>query len=185
MALGEVMLALLDGGPRHGYDLKRHHDEWFLDARPLAYAQVYATLGRLERDGLVAVAHVETGGGPERTIYELTGAGRDRMTDWLAEPVDAPPPAAEEMIRKLIAAIRTDRDPAGLVARQREVLLRRLRTLTEQAVATSASASAAHPATTLIREHAITHLDADLRWLEAAGHLLAHAPHRERTDDLS
>ena len=55
MATNEVLLALLRIGPAHGYDLKRDHDAWFPDARPLAFGQVYATLGRLERGGLVEV----------------------------------------------------------------------------------------------------------------------------------
>ena len=55
MATNEVVLALLRNGPAHGYDLKRDHDAWFPDARPLAFGQVYATLGRLERSGHVEV----------------------------------------------------------------------------------------------------------------------------------
>ena len=47
MATNEVVLALLRRGPAHGYDLKRDHDVWFPDARPIAFGQVYATLGRL------------------------------------------------------------------------------------------------------------------------------------------
>ena len=50
MSLGTVILGVLADGPAHGYYLKREHDDRFPSARPLAYGQVYATLGRLERD---------------------------------------------------------------------------------------------------------------------------------------
>ncbi len=92
MATGDALLALLLPGPRHGYDLKRTHDEWFAGMRPLAYGQVYSTLSRLQRDGLVQVAHTETGDGPERVVYELTVPGRERVTGWLADPVDPEAP---------------------------------------------------------------------------------------------
>ena len=72
MSTAHVLLGLLAGGPRHGYDLKRSHDQRLPQAKPLAYGQVYATLGRLERDGLVAPAGHDRDGGPDRTSYRLT-----------------------------------------------------------------------------------------------------------------
>ena len=69
-------MGLLSRGPQHGYDLKRHHDELLPAARPMAFGQVYAALGRLAGKGLVAEAAVEQGSGPERVVYELTDAGR-------------------------------------------------------------------------------------------------------------
>ena len=54
-----TLLGLLSAGPGHGYDLKRSWDHWFAASKPLAYGQVYATLARLVRDGLIT--HVEAG----------------------------------------------------------------------------------------------------------------------------
>ncbi len=76
MALGHVLLGLLAGGERHGYDLKRQHDARFPMAKPVAPAQVYATLERLLRDGLIAPGATERAGGPDRTAYAVTPAGK-------------------------------------------------------------------------------------------------------------
>ena len=79
MSTGYVLLGLLTQGPRHGYELKRGHDAQLPGARPLAFGQVYATLGRLERDGLVATAGTDREGGPDRVAYRITDAGRDGL----------------------------------------------------------------------------------------------------------
>lgn len=168
MSIPDVLLALLSRGPAHGYDLKRAHDAWFDRARPLAFGQVYSTLARLERDGQVAVAHTEAGGGPERTVYELTSAGRERLDAWLAQPVEPAPPGADELIRKAVAALRLGLDPGGFLARQRAAHLRRMAALED--------APATDPTSRLVVAHAVAHLDADLRWLETAAAHLAAAP---------
>lgn len=165
MATSDVLLALLQPGPSHGYDLKRAHDQWFDRGRPLAFGQVYATLARLERDGLVAVAHTESGDGPERTVYEVTDAGRARLEAWMGEPVEPAQPGGEELIRKTVAALRLGLDPAGFLARQRTGHLRRMHAL-EGAVP-------ADPIAALVHDYALAHLDADLRWLDVAAARLA------------
>ena len=86
MSVLHTLLGLLDRQPNHGYDLKRAYDERFSFRRPLQFGQVYATLGRLERDRLVRVTGVGAVGGPERTTYAITGAGRDEFGSWLAAP---------------------------------------------------------------------------------------------------
>ena len=72
--------------PRHGYDLKRAYDERFGTDRPLAYGQIYSTLSRLLKGGLVAVDGVEPGGGPERKRYAITPDGVADVDRWLATP---------------------------------------------------------------------------------------------------
>ena len=99
--------------------MKRGHDTWFPDSRPLAFGQVNTTLGRLERDGLVEVVDKTSGGGPDRTVYALTAKGRDHLTDWLGDPVPPAWGSADEVLRKLVAAIRTGGDVAAFLARQR------------------------------------------------------------------
>ncbi|MBT0770739.1 PadR family transcriptional regulator [Kineosporia sp. J2-2] len=175
MATGDALLALLLPGPRHGYDLKRAHDEWFSGLRPLAFGQVYSTLARLQRDALIQVVQTETADGPERTVYELTEPGRTQVMTWLAEPVDpAGPggPPADELIRKTLAAYRLGADPNGVMARQRAVHLRAIRALEsstegepEELVGQAVS-----------RDHRRLHLDADLRWLELAGDRMRRRP---------
>jgi DNA-binding PadR family transcriptional regulator len=169
VAIVDVLLALLVPGPSHGYDLKRTHDQWFADGKPLAYGQVYSTLGRLERDGYVSVAHTEAGAGPDRVVYELTSAGRERVRGWLDETVEPDPPGTAELIKRTVAAIRLGLDPDGFLTRQREARLRRMRELGD--------AEPADPLAALVHDHAVAHLDADLRWLDlAAGRLSTHTP---------
>src|SRR5687767_4320507 len=91
MSTAHVLLGLLAGGPRHGYDLKRAHDERLPQAKPLAFGQVYATLGGLERDGFVEQPGQDQESGAERTSYVLTEAGRTRLDEWLTE-VEPPAP---------------------------------------------------------------------------------------------
>jgi DNA-binding PadR family transcriptional regulator len=161
MSTSEVVLAVLRRGPAHGYDVKRDHDAWFPDARPLAYGQVYATLARLERDGLAEVVETKVDGGPERTVYALTEAGRARLRDWLSEPAPAGTAGADEIVRKAVAALRTGDDPGDYLTAQRTAHLRRMRELTD-------AAAVSDPAARLARDHLLVHLDADLRWLDLA-----------------
>ena len=165
MSLTELHLALLAGTPRHGYDIKHEHDAWFPDNRPLPFGQVYATLARLQRDGLAQVVETRVEGGPERTVYALTEQGERRLRDWLAEPAAATGSGAEEIVRKTIAALHTGIDVQGFVRRQRAAHLRRMRELQRDPPGVG-------PAERLVREHLLAHLDADLRWLELATDLV-------------
>ena len=161
MPTADVLLALLRNGPSHGYEVKRGHDDWFPDARPLAFGQVYSTLGRLERDGLIEVVETRSEGAAERTVYALTDGGRERVAEWLAEPEALEDRGAEELVRKTVAALHSGKDTAGFVARQRAAHLRRMHELTDAPLP-------ADPLARLARDHTIAHLDADLRWLDAA-----------------
>lgn len=173
MSLSELHLALLLTGPRHGYEVKKEHDAWFPEGRPLAFGQVYATLARLVRDGLAEVVETRSDGGPERTVYAATDAGRERLEAWLSEPAPAAGSGGEDIVRKTVVALRTPRTgrSAGeVVARQRTAHLRRMRELQQD------SDQAGDVATRLARRHAVLHLDADLRWLEEAVQTLSARP---------
>jgi DNA-binding PadR family transcriptional regulator len=102
------MLALLDRGAAHGYELKRAHDELFGDvAPPVNIGQIYVTLTRLERDGSV-VHRVEKGtDGPDRKVYELTATGRKALRGWLDEPSDLPV-GKSDIVQKLVAGLICD-----------------------------------------------------------------------------
>ncbi|WP_104433213.1 PadR family transcriptional regulator [Kineococcus xinjiangensis] len=165
MSLTELHLALLLPGPRHGYEVKKEHDAWFPDAKPLAFGQVYATLGRLVRDGLAEVVETRTEGGPERTVYAVTDAGRQRLEEWLTEPAPPAGTGPEDIVRKTVVALRAARGEGAarqVVLRQRTAHLRRMREL--QGLDGADTDVALH----LARRHAVLHLDADLRWLDEA-----------------
>lgn len=162
MTVAHVLMGVLADGPAHGYDLKRAHDDWFPGTKTLAFGQVYASLQRLERDGLVEVAETRQDGGPERTVYALTDRGSAALSEWLAEPEPAGPYAADELVRKTVTALRVGADAGAFLRRQREVHRERMRQLMAE------QRSAADVAGRIALDHAIHHLDADLRWLETA-----------------
>ncbi|WP_328464295.1 PadR family transcriptional regulator [Actinoplanes sp. NBC_00393] len=163
MSTAHVLLGLLAAGPRHGYDLKRAHDERLPQAKPLAYGQVYSTLGRLERDGFVEQSGQDQEGGPERTSYVLTEAGRTRLDDWLTE-VEPPAPHVTSALfsRVVVALLAADADRArAYLTSQRAAHMTRLRELTS--IKTTPGATVGD---VIAADYAIGHLDADLRWLQ-------------------
>ena len=160
----EVVLALLAKEPSYGYQLRARLREAL---GPLGEGmndgQVYVTLTRLEKAGLVAC---ERAAGmpdrPDRKIYELTAEGQQRVAAWLAE-VSWPRPDLAEFHLKLVAAAAARlADPIAIVDAQRRELLRRLRDAERAAMAEPHQSEAA-----LLLEGIVLRLQADLRWLEA------------------
>jgi DNA-binding PadR family transcriptional regulator len=163
MSTGYVLLGLLTQGPRHGYELKRGHDEQLPGARPLAFGQVYATLGRLERDGFVASAGTDRDGGPDRTAYQITESGREHLIAWL-QTIEAPAPYVSSALfsRVMVALSAAGQEVArDYLIRQRAAHTARLREWTAIKTATDANLG-----DVLAADYAIAHLDADLRWLQ-------------------
>jgi DNA-binding PadR family transcriptional regulator len=159
-----LFLALLAGGPAHGYDLKRAYDARFASVwGPLNIGQVYTTMGRLERDGLVARETVAQGDRPDKKVYEITAAGREALAAWLAEAED-PPAVKSDLVLKLVAAGLTGADVAPIVARQRSRYLQALRDL--DALAETLDGNGHAPVQALLLEGAALHVDAELRWLD-------------------
>lgn len=156
-----ALLGLLQRGPRHGYELKREHDERFPLAKPLPFGQVYATLGRLERDGYVEVTEQESAGGPERTVYGLTDAGRVQVADWVREPEPPAPHVANALFAKLVVALLGGADGTAYLDAQRTAHLARMRELTKIRLEGDLAQS-------LGADFALFHLEADLRWLETS-----------------
>jgi DNA-binding PadR family transcriptional regulator len=175
MSIGHVLLGALAAGPAHGYELKREHDLRFPSAKPLAFGQVYSTLARLERDGLVEAAESTQGGGPERTAYAITSAGERALAEWLAVPEPAGPYPADDLVRKTVTALRMGADATAYLQRQRHEHLRRMRELL--ALQQAADDTSARIAV----DHVISHLDADLRWLETAAERVASSTSAERS----
>jgi DNA-binding PadR family transcriptional regulator len=159
MAIGHALLGLLEGGSRHGYELKRAYDERFGQDRPLHYGQVYSTLARLLRDGMVEVDGVESGGGPERKRYAITAVGVTDVEQWLATPEKPEPYLQSTLYAKVVLALLTDRSAADVLDAQRSTHLALMRELTNRK-------QGGDLADQLVCDHALFHLEADLRWLE-------------------
>ncbi|MEU9831279.1 PadR family transcriptional regulator [Streptosporangium sp. NPDC048047] len=159
----EVLLALLAAEASHGYRVRARLQ---LALGPLAEAlnagQVYVTLSRLEKSGLVTAERVGQTDRPDRKVYELTEAGRERVTAWL-DDTGWPKPAPAEFHLKLVAASAAGlADPGRLVDAQRHALLAELAAAQRAALAEPADSAAA-----LLLEGVVLRLQADLQWLDA------------------
>jgi DNA-binding PadR family transcriptional regulator len=157
----QVILGLVDEEPSHGYGLKRRHDHHFRRAKPLHVAQIYSTLGRLERDGLVRLASVEHEAGPDRKVYAITDAGRGAFEAWLNTPETPAPHLQPVLYSKVVVALLTRRDPAPFLDAQRATHRQRMRELTAMKRSGDLSDK-------LLADYALFHLEADLRWIDLA-----------------
>jgi DNA-binding PadR family transcriptional regulator len=159
----EVLLALLAKEASHGYQLRAALQ---LALGPLAEAlnagHVYVTLARLDKAGLVSAKRVGQTDRPDRKVYELTAAGRERVTQWLQDTSWPKPAPAEFHLKLVVAAAASLADPVRLVDAQRHALLVELAGAQRAALAEPDGSIAA-----LLIEGVVLRLQADLRWLEA------------------
>jgi DNA-binding PadR family transcriptional regulator len=175
MSFGHALLGLLEDGPRHGYELKHRFDEHFPGSRPLPFGQIYATLARLRRDGLVDVAAVEAGAGPDRKLYVITPDGVADLERWLDLPSDPPTHARSELFIKIVVALLSGRDPNRILDTQRAVHLVRMREVTERR-------RTADLVGAMSCDHELFHLEADIKWIEHAGKRLAKGQSIQRAE---
>jgi len=159
--VGFALLAFLAGGARHGYELKQRWDHVLGGARPIQFGQIYSTLGRLERDHLIHLATHEAGNGPERKCYEISDEGQAALDAWLEAPVPPDPHLGTPLHTKLLLAMQSGRDVQALLDAQRATHLARMRELTR-------IKAGGDRATALLADHALFHLEADLRFLDHA-----------------
>jgi DNA-binding PadR family transcriptional regulator len=171
----EVVLAMLAKEPSHGYQLRARLQEALGPAGGAMNAgQIYVTLSRLERAGLVASEQAPARTArtartvptvrpprPERKLYALTPAGKERTAGWLTD-VSWPGPGLAEFHLKLIAAAAGRLAyPVAIIEAQRGELLQRLHDAQRAAMTLPAG-----PGAGLLLEGIVLRLQADLRWLE-------------------
>ena len=160
--LRHALLGLLAQEPRHGYDLKNAFEALLGGTWPLNIGQVYTTLARLERDALVESQVVPQDLLPDRKVYSLTGAGQEELEQWLAEPTTGSIRLKDEFFIKLLVHQLIDSDGLlVLIWKQRQAYMQTLAQLT--ALRTDPDLD---PATALLMEGAILHVEADLEWLD-------------------
>ncbi|MCF6468440.1 PadR family transcriptional regulator [Nonomuraea sp. MG754425] len=159
MTVPLALLGLLDREPSYGYDLKRAYDTYFGRGKPLPFGQVYSTLGRLARDGKVTAGQSEPGDGPDRKRYAITPLGRQEVEVWLTEPVAAEPFLQTVLFTKVVLALILGHDAQGYLDAQRATHMRRMRELSE-------IKRGGALVDTLLADHALFHVEADLRWIE-------------------
>ncbi|RBQ18151.1 PadR family transcriptional regulator [Spongiactinospora rosea] len=157
------LLALLAKEPAHGYELKQALEQIFGTAYPSPnIGQIYVTLGRLEKDGLVRSVGVEQSNRPNKKVYYITAAGREALSAWVDGPAEGPRVRDEFFMKLVLAPLTGIADRMALINRQRRHCLRQMREYNELAARTDPANRVAH----LLIEGFMLHLQADLDWLE-------------------
>ena len=156
----------MEASPSHGYDLKQDYDRLFGAKKALAFGQVYATLARLLKAGLIVSLGESAGAGPDRKVYEVTPAGRAYVEQWMYTP-DVPSESLQSnLFAKTVVALLLDEDAERLLDLQRREHLERMRQLTREKITGDV-------ATVLLCDWALFHIEADLRWIELTSARLA------------
>ncbi|HEY7144451.1 MAG TPA: PadR family transcriptional regulator [Streptosporangiaceae bacterium] len=157
------LLALLAKEPAHGYELKSQLEQIFGEAYPPPnVGQIYVTLQRLERDGLVRSQDVVQATRPNKRVYELTPAGRDALAAWADAPSEGARVRDDFFMKLALGPLAGVTDRMELINRQRRHYLKQMRSLT--GLASSADRGSRIPR--LLIEGAMLHVQADLDWLE-------------------
>ncbi|MFL6138454.1 MAG: PadR family transcriptional regulator [Frankiaceae bacterium] len=174
MSIRQGLLALLAEEPRHGYWLRQEFEARTGATWPLNIGQVYTTLARLERDGLVEV----TGDGDEsHKVYAITPAGLAELAAWFATPVRREDRPRDELAIKLAMAAATPGvDVAGVIQAQRRDTVRALQDYTRLKV----DAEPDDLAWAIVLDSLVFAAEAEVRWLDACEERLArhHAARR-------
>ena len=163
-----LLLSFLEDGPTYGLDLKQRHDGLVgVVAGPVNVGQIYTTLGRLEKNGLVTHTAQPSEVGPDRKIYELTEDGSKELRVWLETPPAAPELKSDALI-KIVAAIQLRHpDVPALIRDHRQQCLEALKALD---LAAGEAQQVEHDDKRIARDAlvqaAALHLQADLRWLD-------------------
>ena len=163
MAVRESLLALLHGGTQHGYQLKTGFEAATGGVWPLNVGQVYTTLDRLERDGLVAVREDDG-----QRFYSITPAGDAELGAWWEMvPIDEPPARDELMLRVLMAIEHGPDHALDVITRQRSAL-HELLAARRRARPNLTPKTGDHDdlARILVTDALLVRAEADLRWLD-------------------
>jgi DNA-binding PadR family transcriptional regulator len=171
MSVPHALLALLSEGPKYGLQLRQEFEDRTGEVWQLNTGQVYTTLQRLERDGLVA-SDEDADDGPQR-MFRITTGGSEELTEWLATPSETGVPPRDELVIKLLVALRLPGvDVIDLVQVHRRQLVESMQHFTR----IKEDASEDDVALALVADAEIYRLDAVIRWLDAADARIRRLP---------
>lgn len=164
MTVRNALLALLEQGPMYGYQLRSEFESRTGATWPLNVGQVYTTLSRLERDGLVE----GTGANDEgHVIYRVTPLGREEVARWFNSPVPRDQPPRDELAIKLALAVTTDGvDLAAVIQQQRSATMKVLQDYTRLKRADPKTLTTEEFAWSLVLDSLIFTAEAEIRWLD-------------------
>ena len=173
MSVRQALLALLAEHPRHGYQLRQEFEARTGGSWPLNIGQVYTTLARLARDGLVTEAGRPDDGSVE---YELTAAGQADVAQWWSRPVQRSAPARDELAIKIAMAVTSPGvDAAAVIQRQRTESLRALQEHTRASAQVPDLPGGSGLARLLVLDSVVFAAEAEVRWLDHVEQRLARA----------
>jgi DNA-binding PadR family transcriptional regulator len=168
MSIRHGLLALLQREPMHGYQLRSEFDATTGSTWPLNVGQVYTTLARLERDGLVRAGAEDSDG---RVAYAITDAGSDELTSWFATPVVSSDRPRDELAIKLALAVTVPGiDVRAVIQRQRAAAVTSMQDLTRLKKGRAGDLS-----WTLVLDSMRFQLEAEVKWLDHCEAVLARA----------
>lgn len=163
MSVRHALLALLSEGPKYGLQLREEFEERTGEVWPLNVGQVYTTLQRLERDGLIE-SDSDSEAGPQKS-FRLTGDGASELDDWLRTPPDLSSPPRDELVIKVLVASRIPGvDVHDVVQAHR----RRIVELMQEWTRMKRDARADDLPLALVVDAELFRLDSVTRWLDAA-----------------
>ena len=171
VSVPHALLALLSEGPKYGLRLQSEFESRTGEVWPLNVGQVYTTLQRLERDGLVETDDGE--GERSRKRYRITSAGERELTDWLRTPPDLVPPPRDELVIKVLVALQV---PGTDVHEILQVHRRRVVEIMQRYTRVKAEAAEDDVALALVVDAELFRLEAIVRWLDAADVRLKQQP---------
>jgi DNA-binding PadR family transcriptional regulator len=173
MSVRHALLALLSEGPKYGLQLRQEFESRTGEVWPLNVGQVYTTLQRLERDGLVESDDPE-GDGPQKG-FRITPAGGRELAEWLRTPPDTVPPPRDELVIKVLVALPVPGvDMHELIQVHRRHLVELMQHYTH--VKAEASDSDHDVELALVVDAELFRLEAVVRWLDAADTRLTSLP---------
>jgi DNA-binding PadR family transcriptional regulator len=176
MSVRQSMLALLDQGPKYGYQLRAEFEARTGSTWPLNVGQVYTTLARLERDALVEAAGTDDEG---HALYALTDASRHEVNAWFATPVRRTQPPRDELAIKLALAVTVPGvDVPAVIQAQRSATLRALQDYTKLKRTAAQSSTPDDLAWSLVLDSLVFAAEAEIRWLDHCETRLARAARR-------
>jgi DNA-binding PadR family transcriptional regulator len=171
MSVRQSLLAILAQGPCYGYQLRAEFDRRTGSAWPLNVGQVYTTLDRLERDGLVTTVGADDQG---HVVYEITAAGREAVADWWDSPLDTTPGSArDELAVKLAVAVTLPGvDAREVLAVQRTAAAEVLSGLRSRRAPAGSGGGISGAAAAVVLEAQIARAEAEAVWLDRTADIL-------------
>lgn len=171
MSVRHAMLALLSEGPKYGLQLRQDFESRTGEVWPLNAGQVYTTLQRLERDGLVESEGPEREG-PQKG-FRITETGQRELDDWLRTPPDAWGPPRDELVMKVLVAVRV---PGIDVHEVIQVHRRHLVEVMQRYTRLKGETPEDDLSLALVIDAEVFRLEAVIRWLDTADVRLAQQP---------